>query len=85
MKYWHSVRDDVEPASYVMDVCKLSTGEWRLIELNPFADTTGGCLYTWGGHGALLRGDEAAAMARRALPPVRFSSDSSPVFPRAYL
>ena len=51
----------------MLDLAQLSTGEWRIIELNPFAMTTGGSLYDWKLDGDLLRGDggcgEAGARA----------------------
>jgi hypothetical protein len=52
--YWEGIRGDIEGgglSSYVMDLCKLGGGgggaadrAWALIELNPFAETTGGAL-----------------------------------------
>ena len=44
--YWSSVRGSVSAHSYIMDLVKLTTeGTWKIIELNPFATTTGGGLF----------------------------------------
>ena len=42
VEYWRSIRADIALPSYVMDLCKLRSGRWVLIELNPFETTTGG-------------------------------------------
>jgi hypothetical protein len=54
--YWHTVRDSVPMASYIVDVALLSTGKWCLIELNPYATTTGGCMYDWSRDNNVLHG-----------------------------
>jgi len=59
--FWRRVQNNVNPRSYVMDVCKLNNGEWKVIEVNPFAPTTGGALYCWRADGATLRGEPQAA------------------------
>ena len=56
--YWETMRDDVVPASYVMDLCKRSDGTWVLIELNPFQTTTGACLFAWRADHAVLYGEQ---------------------------
>ena len=56
--YWETMRDDVVPASYVMDLCKRCDGTWVLIELNPFLTTTGACLFTWRADHAVLYGED---------------------------
>eukprot|EP01052_Picozoa_sp_SAG31_P037257 SAG31_NODE_4785_length_2956_cov_23.715086_2_plen_494_part_00 len=60
--FWRRVQTDVVPRSYVMDICKLNNGEWKVIELNPFAPTTGGAMYCWRADGATLRGEQQATL-----------------------
>eukprot|EP00756_Hemistasia_phaeocysticola_P029423 Hpha_TRINITY_DN16232_c3_g1::TRINITY_DN16232_c3_g1_i1::g.14404::m.14404 len=45
--YWHTVRKCIAPSSYVVDVVLMEDGGAVVIELNPFKDSTGGCLFDW--------------------------------------
>ncbi|KAL7519762.1 hypothetical protein ACHAWX_004520 [Stephanocyclus meneghinianus] len=48
INYWKEVRGFVPATSYILDIVKLTTnGAWKIIELNPFATTTGAALYDW--------------------------------------
>lgn len=50
IEYWHSVKADLEceaAPDYVFDVARLADGRWCVVELNPYATDTGGCLYRW--------------------------------------
>lgn len=53
--YWEaSVRAKVEAPSYVVDFAVLTDGRVCVVELNPFAKTTGGALFSWKGDEAVL-------------------------------
>lgn len=57
MEYWATVCDKILQGSYVIDLVKLSTdGSWKIIELNPFAKSTGAALFDWHSDRLLLTG-----------------------------
>lgn len=59
--YWRIVRNSLKHYdSYVLDVARLGPGRWCTIELNPFARSTGGCLFDWNVDDDALHGRNAA-------------------------
>ena len=52
----------------MIDICKRSDGRWVLIELNPFAETTGGSMYAWRADHGLLHGQQPGQDASVAGP-----------------
>jgi D123 len=60
LEFWEVVQDKIEADSYIVDLALLRTGEWRVIELNPFATSTGGCLFDWSPDGEVLRSESPA-------------------------
>lgn len=50
VEYWSTAKAAIEcdgTVDYVFDAARLADGRWCIVELNPYATGTGGCLYHW--------------------------------------